>query len=408
MCTARWSLLAALVVAGTAGTDAPAQDVRDLGTLPAYDRARAQDINRSGDVAGQAYRSDAAVRPQAVRWTRGRHGGFLAEALPPLPGMTDSGAFAISNWGGVVGQSSITGLVVRAVAWTKEPGVGWQPQDLEPPAGLTDASANGVNSRGWIAGDASNPSVLDSDRAVVWLPRRGGLYEVCDLGVPDGFTSSLATAVNESGEVAGTASRRETDDLGRLFIRADVVVWSHLRASDGACSAVATVLPSLPGFPSNIQPSIGELGDVVARADLRVAGSPSTSRPALWRRCGRAYKPPIALPIPEGFTDAAARDLDRGGQILGTADRRQGNLIVASRAVLWRRSHCGAWEATLLAAPNGVAISNANRLNERGEAVGSAPFPAAGDSGALLWSATGCHKRPGDDHDGGHRPQPGE
>jgi len=401
MRTASWPFVAALLVAGTVGTDASAQDVQDLGTLPTFDRARAQDINASGNVAGQAYRSDLAVRPQAVRWSRGHRGRFAPEALPPLPGMTDGNAFAISNWGGVVGQSSIPGLI-RAVAWKKEPGIGWQPIDLEPPPGLTNASANGVNSRGWIVGNASNPAVLDSSRAVVWFPRRGDSFEACDLGVPDGYRTSLATAINEGSDVVGTASRPEIDDLGRPFTRADVVVWSRLRALDGACNAVATVLPSLPGFLFNVQPSIGDVGDVVARANGQL-DTTGMSRPALWRRCGRTYQRPIALPVPEGFTDATARDVNSGGQILGDALLRQGGQLLASRVVVWRRSHQGAWAATLLDAPEGVAFTSSNRLNERGEAVGSAPFPPPGDSGALLWSPAPCRRHRGDDDDGGHR-----
>src|ERR1700730_8637076 len=112
--------------------------------------------------------------------------------LVPLPGATGSQANAVSN-GHATGYSSF---------WSGEPGIGtgtarvtvWQsdgtPQDLG-----VDGKGQGINSQGEVVGyggDAPPP------QAFLW--NRGAIAQ---LGTLPGFDSSIATAINDAGEVVG-------------------------------------------------------------------------------------------------------------------------------------------------------------------------------------------------------------
>jgi uncharacterized membrane protein len=376
-----------------------AQQPTDIGTLPGFTIARPRNISNHGTIVGQAERAPVEPTQQAALWTRTDQ-GYAVEALPALAGLLRSDARAFARDGAPVGSSSLIGTFsqVRAVVWQKDPSGQRVPVDLEPPAGFTDAQAFDANHNGLIVGEAFNPGeVINGSivrHAVAWTPKGRGGYEVEDLGVPEGFDVSSASGVNDLGEIVGTARRFETDDLGVLFQRAVVVVWHARSHRHRRCRAdTAVILPSHPDLPHAQSPTISTAGVIVAQADVPTA-KPLVSRALVWVRWGHGFAGPYKLPVPKGFTDAGANDVNEPGLILGTAYVRQAATTpetVASQAVVWAWSWAKRrFVSRLLPSPPDTVYVTGARINQRGDAVGNAPIPPAGTSGGLLWKRASC------------------
>jgi len=367
-----------------------AQPPSDVGTLPGFTLSRPKRIDDHRDIVGQVAR--AGPNEQATLWTR-THDGYSVEALPPLAGLLWGDARGFARHGAPVGYSYLLGStsVFRAVLWPEDPSGQRVAVDLAPPPGFTDALALDANHHGLIVGEATNPrETLNGStvrHAVAWVPRKGGDYDVVDLGVPEGYDVSSASRVNPLGEVVGTARRLESDGAGGLLLRATVVVWRTRLAHDGRCQVETLILPPRADLPRNLNPAINAMGLVVAQADRTTPGGPTVSRPLLWWRWGAAFLGPYELPLPEGFTDAFPNDLNEPGMVLGTAAVRLGpGSPVSSQAVVWTWSGARARFVTqVLPNPKGASIVTAAGLNERGDVVGIAPLPPPGTSGGLLW-----------------------
>ena len=364
-----------------------AQAPTDIGTLPGFTRSRPKNINSRGLIVGQVARP--GPDEQAALWTR-TSGGYTVEALPALDGLTRSDARAFARGNVPVGFSSLIGGGIsqfRAVVWRDDPSGLRVAVELEPPPGFLDAQAFDANRFGMVVGEAVNSleivGGLALRHAVAWVPKPDGEYDVLDLGVPDGFSVSSASGVNDGGEIVGTARRLEVDGSQTWA----VVVWRRPFKRHGRCHSDTLVLPSHPDLPLNQNPTISSTGFVVAQADREMPGAPRVTRPLLWRRWGRGFAGPYELPVPAGFTDAFPSDVGETGVIVGTAQVRQATAptLVASQAVVWSWARRGGFRPMLLASPAGSALVTASRLNERGDVVGTALDPAAGTSGGLIW-----------------------
>jgi probable HAF family extracellular repeat protein len=121
--------------------------------------------------------------------------------LPPIPGMTDSQANAINNLGDVVGYSTASEAEVHATLWQD----GGTPEDL----GL--GFSNAVNDSRDIVGYREVGE--DSTMAVIWPG--GGSSQ--DIGLLTGFDSSVATGINNSGEVVGVAYAFNAPGIEQAF-----------------------------------------------------------------------------------------------------------------------------------------------------------------------------------------------
>jgi hypothetical protein len=387
----RAALAAALT--GMIGGAASAEDPIDVGTLDGYATSRPRDISNHGDLLGQAVRTAPEPGEQAALWTRTRD-GYAVEALPAAPGLVRSDARAFSKHGAPVGYSFVTGggvSLFRAVLWRKDTSGERVPEDLEPPPGFTDALAYGANRQGLIVGLVSNPlesvNGLPRRNAAAWVRTRGGDYEVVDLGVPEGFDISAASAVNEPGDVVGTALAQDTDDDGNPVQRISVVVWRHV-GRHGCRSTETMVLPMPADLPSAMNPSINDEGLVVVQAER--PGPPTVSRALYWKRSRHGYGEPRELPVPEGFTDAYPTDVNEDGEILGTAQVRPPTGPPAlSQAVVWKSRHKGRHAVEILPNPQDTPIVTSTSINERGDALGIARAPLPGWTGGLLWKRRG-------------------
>jgi probable HAF family extracellular repeat protein len=158
----------------------PAQyAVTDLGAL-GY-RAYAYDLNEAGQVVGYSYAADG--HQHAILWNDGA--------------MIDLGignAYGINDLGQVVGSANGGAFLI-----TPQGGMWFQDSDQD---GRNDFMVDlgtlrpiDINNAGQVIGNSG-------DRALLWDAVNG----MTDLGVPVGFTTSSATGINSSGQVAGLAS----------------------------------------------------------------------------------------------------------------------------------------------------------------------------------------------------------
>jgi hypothetical protein len=403
-----------------AQTPTPASD---LDTLPGYTIARPKSVNDRRDVVGQAARSGPEPGEQAMLWQRRGPDAYDTVLLPGILGLARSDARAFSRRRDPVGYSFLVGpgfSIFRAVLWRDDPSGQRVPVDLAPPPGYTDAQAYAANGDGQVAGEIANPSMLTPNglslrHAALWRVEGDGSATVLDLGVPDGYEISTAFDVNEDGDVVGTAQRVEMDGNGALLRRADVVVWRERRTHEGEWES--TVLESPPDWNVLQMPSINGRGVVVAQADHRFPGEPLHSAALRWSpvktrshgdHCAgpeRGYGAAEPLPLPPGYTDAFATDVNDRGQVLGKVLVRSGSLVLFARALVWEDGPKGDPQMRFLATPPDVTDVNPAKLNDCGDAVGSLPSPPGG-TGGLLWLASdgGCHPHhhDGDDDDHGH------
>lgn len=160
-----------------------------LGVLPGYAWSFGEGVSGDGSVVvGRSQSADSAPSGQAFRWTPsgGMHG------LGYTPGRAYSDAVAISRDGGtVVGfASDLVSSRGDAFAWTVLGGMQVLPQlPGSPPLA---SAAYGANFDGSIVVGLS----AFFPRPVMWVEG-----QIMDLGLPAGWTSGVARAVNDDGAV---------------------------------------------------------------------------------------------------------------------------------------------------------------------------------------------------------------
>jgi probable HAF family extracellular repeat protein len=168
--------------------------VQDLGTLGGS-TAMAKAINNSGHVVG-----NTGTGP--FLWTQS--GGM--QSLGLAPGWTSGSAQDINESGQVAGMVQ-TEVGQRAAIWTVNVGAGGEVQvtgreTLGIPPGWESSIALAVNSAGQVAGWISNAS--DPNHAVLWTPSPSG-WIMADLGSLSGDFGSTAYGINDQGQVVGVS-----------------------------------------------------------------------------------------------------------------------------------------------------------------------------------------------------------
>ena len=152
--------------------------------------AFANDINDAGVIVGSVGPSSyPGLFGRAAAWFPDGAGGYTIVEYGTLPNHTASDALAVNNVGDIVGYS-FSGMFRIPVLFTA-------------PGGIQNLSSTGifdpvdVNDQRVLVDQSYTPKRLDLDTMIVE-----------DLGVPAGppnFASARAEAINESGQVAGTA-----------------------------------------------------------------------------------------------------------------------------------------------------------------------------------------------------------
>ena len=263
-------LLAMLVAFVSTVFSAPKYDIIDLGVPPGGISSEAHAINNKGEVVGQYYDNSNNGDYHAFLWSD----GVMTELLGY--GGLNGTAEDINDSGLVVGQSWTTGSVSYAVLWRDGiassigdlgGGVAWArainnsgditgqsfftaadqinsaSAFLKPaggamqgigPVGRIFLEVKDINNLGQVTGAIINRDVTNSYRAFVY----DGI-SVTDLGKPDGSLWSGASAINDSGHVAGSALFQYSfGTLNRAMLYKDGVWIDFYGGAPSSCVAM--------------------------------------------------------------------------------------------------------------------------------------------------------------------------
>jgi probable HAF family extracellular repeat protein len=312
-------ILGTVTTIGPTAAEATSQlDPVDLGTLGGP-FSGAADINERGQIVG--YATTAEGQYHAVMWDE--------DGIHDLGGV-DASAAAINNHGQIVGSSYSPTGNLRAMLWDNG-----HATDLGTLAGGNrEADAVDINDRGQIVGSSLTP---DNYHAFLW---ENGV--MTDLGTLPGDDSSVATAINERGDVVGVSY----DAGSGLPPRA--VLWA-----DGTIVAIGS-----SGAPMDIN----DRGDIAITYD--------DGRAEVWSQGDVTI-------IAEPTQPATLRSINNRGNLAGFRPVDSG----FEQATLWRQGQ--AVDLGTLGGPNSIA----HAMNERGQIVGiSETSSTEFTQRAVLWT----------------------
>jgi probable HAF family extracellular repeat protein len=328
--------------------------MRDLGTLGG-DHSFAVSVNERGQVTGWA--STRSGHPRAMRWD-------------PATGMRDLGTlggdsstgWAVNDRGQVAGTSDTASGSRRAFLWDPATGM----RDLGTLGG--DGSwAEALNERGQVAGTATTES--GAEHAFLWDPGTG-MRDLGSLG-----SHGRVVGLNERGQAAGTRTLPSGEQ--RAFLWDEVSGMRDLGTLGG---------------DSSVARAVNEGGQVVgsARSDAD-SGSwkpfrwdPSTGMRDLGQFGGPGTQAGVSARAQVWEPDAdwqAATALNDSGQVAGNSD---GHAFTWDSATGMRDlGSLGPWPAE-----GGVTA-----LNERGQAAGSADLTSTESLTAVVWTPSSLAPR---------------
>lgn len=314
-----------LPVTESANFGAPA----DLGVLPGGTKSLATDINDSGVIVGFSY--VGTLDQQAVWWPDPTAGPETLVGLIELR-FEDQQSLAIE-----INDAGQVLVAATPQAFVVDPHSGFSIAIL-PPFEQHGFDVNDMNGRGQVVGDGiiEWPPCEDCEpnpitRGFIWDPSSGTTTILDPL---DGATSSTATAINDRGQVVGSAD-------GRPFI------WNP---SD----ATIRELERLPGDEWAYPFDLNDQGLTVG-----VSGS----RAVLWDTA-------------TGDTRNLGTVLPDGGHSVANGVNEVGQVVLMAGGANWVLD----LSSNQLTEAPGTTLGYAIAINDRGQAVGMSSERAA------LWS----------------------
>jgi probable HAF family extracellular repeat protein len=317
---------------------------QDLGTLG--NAAQAFGISATGTVVGQFNALSGESR--AFIWTS-KTG--MTQLTSPV-GSTEDWAWSVNDAGQSVGYSRIPNQ--NAFLWSK--GV---PYNLGTLAGGDGASmARGINRLGQVAGESSIPSEFGpvGNHAMLWVPSatNGTTGTMYDLGTIDANGSSRAYAVNDAGQVVGTAT------VGTAL---HAFLWTP-NVPNGTVGTMVDLDPS-GGYSEGY--GLNDRGDVVGQHEV-----PGGVGAFIWN-AATGMRDIGTFP---GGGNSAALGVDRLGRVVGLAVNSSGQF----RPFVWT-SKSGIQDLGTLGGAFGAAFAT----NPKGQAVGYS-YTSTSEVHATLWT----------------------
>ena len=285
----------------------------DMGTLPGGDNSAVISMNARGDATGasETGTEDPQTHYQAVHAVLWRNGKILD--LGTLPGGNESGGNAVND------QDQVAGF-----------------------------SSNGVPDRSSFAGWPTQT------RAFLWS--NGVMQDLGTLGGPD----SLASSLNQSGQVAGWSYTNATANPGSGQLTVDPFLWSN-----GVMRDLGTL-----GGTGGAAFDVNNQGKVVGTSNL--AGD-QKHHAFLWNGTSMVNLGTLGGDDSEGWW------LNEAGDVVGRADLKDGN----HHAFLWRNGTMAD-----LGTVAGAACTTAVSVNNRDQVVGDAGACGQGGTGWLWQNGT--------------------
>jgi probable HAF family extracellular repeat protein len=307
--------------------------VTDVGTLPSrYPDSLGTAVSNSGEVVGY---STAGFSQQP--WLNFYHpfsykNGVMHDlGTLPLPGGdTPASAVAldVNDSGEVVGYASYGFPITCCHAFLYSNGT---MQDLVTLRSDGASQALGINKSGVVVGESDGPGDYYRDYYSHPILYDGAMH---DLGVPPGFSSATAFAINASGQIVVTAYPLSLS-------------YSHVFLySGGQYQDIGTPV----GGPWVTATDLNDHGEIVGNVR-----STSNAYPFLYTN-GAIQE----LPLPAGYIDGFATKINNSGEIVGYA-RPKGALLWENGTVL---------DLNTLVPPNsGWSLEQANAINDTGQIV---------------------------------------
>lgn len=299
---------------------------------------------------------------------------------------TSSYGFAINNAGTVVGTSG-TFDVSSDGLWMCDAFI-YHGVRIEPLLGTPKQDA-----RGWIEFGTNQQALgINSSGTVVGIDQRHGFFvsstgKVHVLSAISRFTNTganiaAATAINDQGVIVGASSIRTSS--GRSVLHA--VVWKHPSNGTG------TDLGTYAGYPHSLATALDNSGDIVgyvsrptpnpddpdgfctsclgprdpaSNADYPL---PQNGIAVIWRRGVMT-----GLGVRAGANDSAALGINNDGVVVGTS---------GGHAVIWKAGRIEDLN-NLLSRSTGWILKEANAVNDNGWIVGSGTL-RGGEHGFVL------------------------
>jgi probable HAF family extracellular repeat protein len=269
---------------------------------------KANAINDSGEVVG--WTGDG----RAVLYRNG-----IVSNLGALPGHNISVATDINNSGQVVGASASSSLLDSQRAFLYAGGM----TDLGvlPPTDnlYVSSAAVGLNNSGQVVGSSYSHRFGGITHAFLYSSNG-----MTDLGTLPGQISTLAFAINSSGQIIGESGNRAFLYSNGLMIDLGLVHVSDINASgqivgrngNGAFlyrNGATTMLGTIPGGISSAAYGINDLGQVVGTSYHPASGS----RAFLYDN-GVMTDLNSLIPSSSGWVLGEADDINNAGQIIGS------------------------------------------------------------------------------------------
>ncbi len=249
--------------------------------------AIAYSINQDGGSAGfaEAWNGAADLGPRAVRWAATGTAATRLDDLGTSGGVTDSRGYSINKDGTVVGYANkydgTTLLGQRAVRWDAG-GHAATPLDTLPARstdGFTNSIANAVNKNGTAVGFSTLYSGTTSlgSRAARWDANGTAVTPLDDDGTSStGSTSSVAVAINSDGTSVGMASKY---DAGHTYLGIRAIRWDATGTSRTELGVLGT---NSGGITNSNAFAINTAGNMVGQADFYTNGTKNGTHAVAW------------------------------------------------------------------------------------------------------------------------------
>ena len=261
---------------------------------------------------------------------------YTVTDLGLLPGGSITAASGISSNGLVVGSGDTDTAFSLPFLWTAGPGL-----SVVDPVNSQFAFGAGVNAAGVVVGSELNN---DSGAFRAFVNDGSG---ATDIPILPGGANNFATAINNSGTVAGYS---ETTSAG-----GDVMAFSY-------SGGVLTALGTLSGGTTSQANAINTSGHIVGQSD---SSASSDLHPAIWIGSGWTDLGVFS----NDYLSGAATAISNADQVAGTLNAASGG---GSTGFLWTASG----GMTLLGALISGGDSQAYGVNSAGTVVGTSDYVA--------------------------------
>jgi len=357
------SLIAITLASGLSAAEPPRYQLVDIGSLNGFSTF-ATDVNERGVVVGYSQLGDAPPHSEPAAHAVLYQNGALTDLFDGSS-VTVAVATAVNDAGHVVGFLREDALGPTQ-PWL-DAGAGvviLDPFDVGLPFAIT-GSANGVNQSGQIAGSASGRAFLLTPPATTGV----------DLtpGPPAPYFGSSASALNDAGHVVGTLSKPGT--------------WPLLDTADSFLHDGSSLV-NLDEILSGQYPDANFVPSAISEAGVAVGHAYGPSLPV----SAVTYESGFFAVLPTlGGDRGRAHDIDSVGRVVGDSTLPGDS---SPRAVLWDGGEVYDLN-DYVPAGSGMVLAVATASNEHGQIVvqghaASDPYPPQTWHSFLLtpWNAS--------------------